>query len=90
MVHTVSLKALRPTLPQVIERIDGRLDRYVITRRGKPVAVMLSVEDYEALIETLDILGDPRAMAGLRRGESDLRAGRMRAWDQVKRSLARL
>ena len=46
MVNTVSLKELRPELPKVIKRIDGRLDRYVVTRRGKPVVVMLSVDDY--------------------------------------------
>lgn len=90
MVSTVSLKDLRPSLPKVIDRIDGRLDRYVITKRGKPVVVMLSVDDYDALMETLDILADPGAMAGLRRGEADIRRGRTRSWQELKRSLAAL
>ena len=90
MINMVSLKELRPDLPKVIERIDGKLDRYVITRRGKPVAVMLGVDDYESLMETLDILADPRAMAGLRRGEEDIRKGRTRPWAEVKKSLAKL
>jgi prevent-host-death family protein len=90
MIHTVSLKELRPGLPKIIARIDGKLDRYVVTKRGKPVVVMLSVEDYEALVETLDILADPKAMAGLRKGEEDIRKGRTRSWAEIKASVGRL
>lgn len=90
MVHTLSLKELRPRLPDVIARIDGRLDRYVVTKRGRPMAVMMSVDDYEALMETLDILADPHAMASLRRGEADTRKGRTRSWAEIKASLGHL
>lgn len=90
MVSTVSLKELRPELPKVISRIDGKLDRYVVTRRGKPVVVMMSVEDYESLMETLDLLADPKAMASLRRGEADIRKGRTRPWKDIKTSLGLL
>ena len=90
MISTVSLKELRPELPGVIDRIDRKLDRFVITRRGKPVAVLLSADDYESLMETLDILADPKAMARLRKGEEDVRRGRTRSWKDVKKSLAKL
>ena len=90
MIRTVSLRELRPQLPRIIARVDGKLDRYVVTKRGKPVVVMLSVEDYEALMETLDILADPKAMAGLRKGEADIRKGRTRSWAQIKAAVGRL
>ena len=81
---------MRPQLQRIIARVDGKLDRYVVTKRGKPVVVMLSVDDYEALVETLDILADPKAMAGLRKGEADIRKGRTRSWAQIKASVGRL
>ena len=90
MVNTLSLKELRPALPKVVRRIDERFDRYVITKRGKPVAVMLSVDDYESIIETLEILTDLRAMAGLRKGEEDIRKGRTVSWKDLKRSLEKI
>jgi len=90
MINTLSLKELRPELPKVIERIDGKLDRYIITKRGKPVVVMLSVEDYESLMETLDVLADPKVMAGLRKGEEDIRKGKTRSWKEIKESLGDL
>lgn len=90
MTNTVSLKELRPNLPKVMKRIDGKLDRFVVTSRGKPVAVMMSVVDYESLIETLDVLADPEAMANLRKGQKDIQEGRVRSWKDIKKSLARL
>ena len=90
MITTMSLKELRPALPRVIARIDGMLDRYIVTKRGKPMIVMLSIEDYESLMETLDILADPKAMADLRKGEEDIRKGRTHSWAEIKASLGHL
>lgn len=90
MTHSISLKELRPALPKVMERVDDRLDRYIVTRRGKPTAVILNVDDYEALMETLDILADPQAVDRIRKGREDAKKGRTRSWQEIKRSLAKL
>lgn len=90
MTHTITLKELRPDLPKVVEEIDEKWERYIVTKHGKPSIVMLSVEDYESLMETLDILADPRAFKNLKRGEEDLRKGRTRDWQEIKKRLAKL
>lgn len=90
MTHTITLKDLRPDLPKVVEKIDTKWERYIVTKRGKPSVVMLSVDDYESLMETLDILADPDAMKGLKRGEDDLRKGRTRSWQEIKARLEEL
>jgi prevent-host-death family protein len=77
-------------LAVLMERVDRKLDRFVITKRGRPVAVLLGADDYESLMETLDILADPKALAGLRKGEADIRKGRTRSWIDIKKSLAKL
>ena len=84
MVQTMTLKELRPELPRVVERIDKKLDRYVITRHGKPVVVMIGIDDYEALMETLDILNDPVTMRRLKKAEFDAKKGRTVSWEKVK------
>lgn len=76
MVNTITLKALRPGLPQVIDRIDVKLDRYIVTRRGVPVCVMLGVEDYEAMMETMDILADKPLVRRIKKAEEDRAAGK--------------
>jgi len=44
----------------------------VLTRNGRPAAVILSPEDLESLEETLDILWDPLALTQIRKAEAEL------------------
>jgi antitoxin YefM len=87
VVNTITIKELRPELPSVINRIGERLDRYIVTRRGKPVCIMMSVEDYEAITETLDILSDPKLAARIRKSERELKAGKGVSWEKLKKEL---
>jgi len=90
MTQTITLKELRPELPKVVDSIDSKMDRYVVTRHGKPVVVMMSIGDYESLMETLDILADQQAMTGVRQGVADMQKGKTRSWGEIKKSLAKL
>ena len=38
----------------------------LITTHNRPVSVLLSIEDYEAMIETMDLLANPKAMRTIR------------------------
>ena len=58
-----------------------------VTRRGKPVLAILPWEEYEALVETLDILSDEKQVMSLRRSVAELRAGRLIPREQAKRKL---
>src|ERR1039457_3768506 len=40
--------------------------RFVISRRDKPVYVAMPLKDYDALLETMELLSDPTAMKTLR------------------------
>jgi PHD/YefM family antitoxin component YafN of YafNO toxin-antitoxin module len=40
--------------------------RFVISRRDKPVYVAMPLEDYDALLETMELLSNPTAMKTLR------------------------
>ncbi len=90
MTHTITLKELRPDLPKVVEDIDKKWERYIVTKHGKPAIVMLSIEDYESLMETLDILADPKAVKSLKLGEEDMRKGKTRSWQEIKARLEKL
>lgn len=90
MTQTITLKELRPELPKIVDAIDDRMDRYVVTRHGKPIVIMMSIEDYDALMETLDILADKQAMKGVKQGIAEIRKGKTRAWRVVKGSLEKL
>jgi len=59
----------------------------VITRNGRPSAVVLSTEEYEALEETLEILQDEETLEALRESERDVRADRLFSLEEVRREL---
>lgn len=90
MINTITLKELRPGLPDVIDRIDAKFDRYVVTRRGKPVCVMMSIEDYEAMVETMEILGDKALVKRIKKAEADYKAGKAVALEKVLQELERV
>lgn len=72
----LSIRELRPKLPSVIRDAAATSARYIVTRRGKPEAVILSIEDYESLLETLDIERDPSLVRRLRKAQEEIKKGK--------------
>jgi len=87
MTKSITLKKLRPSLPRVVDEIDSKMDRFVITKRGKPVAMMMSIDDYESLLETLSILSDPKLMKRIKQAEKDIKNGNVKSLDKVEKEL---
>jgi antitoxin YefM len=81
--ETVPLSKAKATLSEYIRRVREEHESFAITHRGKVEGVLLSVEEYESLIETLEILSDKELMARLRRGLKDERAGRLHTFKEV-------
>ena len=87
MVNSISVRALRPKLAAVLDAVHERLDRYIVTKRGRPEAVIMSIEDYESILETMDIQTDKGLMKRLKKAESDLAAGKGVPLDKVRKDL---
>jgi prevent-host-death family protein len=82
---TVPLSEAKTHLARLVADVERLGEGLTITRSGRPAAVLLSVEEYEGLIETLDILADSKLMASLRRGLRDSEQGRIVGDDEVWR-----
>jgi prevent-host-death family protein len=68
-MEMTSLADAKARLSELVTAVAGPWEGVVITRNGRPVAVLMSVEDLEALIETLEVLSDPEAMEAIRASE---------------------
>ena len=90
MTHTVTLKELRPQLPRIATAVERRMDRYVVTRRGRPVMTILSQEDYEGLLETIEILSDKAALRRIKKSMKQARKGQTVSWETMKHRLERV
>lgn len=73
---TAPLTEARDRLSEIVEEVSTQGTEWVITRHGRPAAVVVGYADYEALIETLNILSDDATMEALAEAEVDLDAGR--------------
>ena len=83
MTRTVPVSEARQTLPALVSRARKEMGRVVITRNGRAQAVLISIDEYESWLETLELLSRPEAVAGIREGLADLRAGRARSFEEV-------
>jgi prevent-host-death family protein len=77
MSENVSLAEVKNRLSEFVERIEREHDRVVITKHGRPAAVVMSVDDLESLEETLAIMSDPELLADINAARDDHRSGRV-------------
>lgn len=79
----VPLSQAKARLSSLVRKLREERGTYGITHRGKPEGVLLSVEEYETLVETVEILSDRELMASIDRGLADEKAGRLYAHEEV-------
>lgn len=80
------LRTVRDRLSEFVDRVQREHERVVITKNGRPAAVLISADDLAALEETLEILGDRKAVQALVEADAALAAGDVvRGVDNVRR-----
>jgi antitoxin YefM len=72
MTETLSLSDVKARLSELVDRVEREDERIVVTRNGRPAAVLVSTEDLESLEETLAVLSDTDLMRRVREGEAAL------------------
>lgn len=87
MAKTVPFTVARATLSDLLDEVHASRDHVVISRNGRPVALLMSLDEYESLQETIDVLSDEDTLEALRESEEDVKAGRTYSLEEVKRDL---
>ena len=75
MAETMSLADVKARFSEVVDRVERQQDRVVVTRNGKPAAVLISPDDLESLEETLAVMTDRSIAAQIRDSEKAAAAG---------------
>jgi prevent-host-death family protein len=87
MTRIVPFTEARARLTELLDDVEVRHEHVVITRKGRPAAVVVSPDEWDAIEETLEVLQDEETLAVLRESEEDVRAGRLFTLDEVRREL---
>ncbi len=72
MSETRSLAEAKAHLSELVARAGTEHERITVTVHGRPTAVLLAVEDLEALEETIAVLSDPALMRSLSDADAEL------------------
>ncbi len=89
MPHTLSMMEARKQLTSLPEALlhDGQADVLEVTRRGKPVLAVMPWELYEAVSETLEVMGDTELTAQLRQSIREMDSGILVSWQDAKKEI---
>jgi antitoxin YefM len=72
---------------ELIEKVKKSSFPVNITVKGIPEVVLMSREEYEGWMATIETLSDPELMDALRESEKEIKAGRYHLWEDVKKEL---
>lgn len=87
MTKILPISKAREKLTSLVENADKKLQEYVITVKGVPAAALISAAEYESWKETNEILADKVLMRDIRKGEKEIKEGKGRNWEEVKKGL---
>jgi prevent-host-death family protein len=71
----MALKDVKNQLSTVVDKVEREHDRVVITKHGRPAAIVLSMDDLESLEEIVDVLSSPTLIKQIRESLRELQAG---------------
>ncbi len=83
---TIGIRELKARTSEVIERSE-KGERFLVTKRGKPVSILLPLDDSE--FEDFILANSPELVRLVKRAERDLALGRTVSWDVLKRQQPR-
>jgi prevent-host-death family protein len=86
-MKTLPLTEARKGLSKIVDEVAAIHEHVTITRQGKPAAVVMSADEFESWQETLEIMSDPEAVAAMKRGMRDAKAGRTKPLEEVLKRL---
>ncbi|MDE0374845.1 MAG: type II toxin-antitoxin system Phd/YefM family antitoxin [bacterium] len=84
MSRTLPLSEVKAKFSEVVDDIVTTHERVTVTRNGRPVAVVLSPDDLEAIEETVSILSDPSAVEAIELGRAAIAEGDVATQEEIE------
>jgi len=68
---------------ELVKEAKESFGKFIITRKGKPEAIVMSYEEFEGWLETLDIASDPEWVKDLKEAEKEFKKGKFLSFKEV-------
>jgi len=76
VAKTLPLSEVKTRLPELVTGVQEREEEVVVTKNGRPAAILINVDEYARLKETLDVLSDPDLMKQINRSKAFYRSSK--------------
>ena len=73
---TMPVSEAKQRFTEIVKGVEQYFDRYLVTKNGKEAAVVMSVEEYESLLETLDILANKKEVRAILGASAEAKRGK--------------
>lgn len=83
MSKTLSISKARESFGALIGNVSRRKTRCVITHKGSPKAVLISLAEFESWKATLEVLTNRDEYEGVRQGLDELNSGQFFSFEEV-------
>lgn len=74
-VITLPVSEAKQRFTEIVKGVHEYFDRYLVTKNGKDAAVVMSAEEYENLLETLDVLANKKEVLAILEASAQSRRG---------------
>jgi prevent-host-death family protein len=81
MTKILPLSEVKIKLSAIVDGVVRRSDEVIITRNGKPAAVLISADEYDSWRETQEIKRDPDLMRQIRESIKAFEKGAVKECD---------
>ena len=75
---TLPISEVKARLPELVTGVAEREEEVVVTKNGRPAAMLVNYDEYRRQRDTLDILSDPDMMEQIRRSRRFYAGRRLR------------
>lgn len=84
---TIPISEARRRIFDIAEEVQKPNNYYTFTEKGRPKAVLVSADEFESIMETMEILSDPELMTDIKNAEKEYKNGEYMTWKDIKKDL---
>ncbi|VBA62318.1 type II toxin-antitoxin system Phd/YefM family antitoxin [Mycobacterium attenuatum] len=83
-MRILPISQLKSKINEYVDAVSETRDQITITKNGAPAAVLIGVDEWESIQETLHWLSQPGIVESVSESEADIAAGRTYGEDEIR------
>lgn len=87
MKKTLPVTEVRKKLTTLVDEVNDKFEQVVITKNGRPRALLMAVDEFDSWQETIEILSDKNLMRDIKQAEKEFKEGKTITLEELKQEL---